>query len=158
HEIQRLEDKMADKAREWFVMWLRDAHAMEEQAETMLAGQAERIESYPELAARVQQHLEETRVQAQRLQEVLDGMGAGTSALKDTGGKMMATFQAMSGAFAGDEVMKGSMASYSFEHFEISAYKMLVAAAEHFGDTRVAQACNANLQEEIAMAEWLDSH
>lgn len=41
--------------------WLRDAHAMEKQAETMLTAQAERLEHYPELRARIVQHIEETR-------------------------------------------------------------------------------------------------
>ena len=147
---------MAD-AREWFIQWLRDAHAMEEQAETMLAGQAQRIESYPALAERIRQHLEETKIQASRLRECLEALGEGTSLLKDTGGKLMATAQAMGGAFAGDEVMKGSLASYTFEQMEIASYRSLIAAAEHFGETRVVQACQANLQEEVAMAQWLDS-
>lgn len=144
-------------AREWFIQWLRDAHAMEEQAEAMLAAQDQRIESYPALASRIQQHLEETRTQASRLREVLASLGEGTSMLKDAGGKLMATAQAMGGAFAGDEVMKGSLASYAFEQMEIASYRALIAAADHFGETQAMQSCQANLQEEIAMAQWLDS-
>lgn len=49
------------EARDWLITWLRDAHAMEEQAETMLAAQAERIDNYPELEQRIRQHLQETR-------------------------------------------------------------------------------------------------
>jgi ferritin-like metal-binding protein YciE len=44
--------------------WLRDAHAAEEQAETMLSGMARRIENYPELKARIEQHIGETQRQA----------------------------------------------------------------------------------------------
>ncbi|MRX49204.1 DUF892 family protein [Paracoccus sp. S-4012] len=144
--------------REWLVMWLRDAHAMEEQAETMLTGQASRIESYPDLKDRITRHLEETKAQAERLRQCLEGMGESPSKLKDAGGKLMATGQAMGGMFAGDEVMKGSLASYAFEQMEIASYRVLIAAAEHLGEMRVAEACKANLQEEIAMAEWLASH
>lgn len=39
-------------ARENLVDWLRNAHAMEMQAETMLKGQAGRLEHYPEVKAR----------------------------------------------------------------------------------------------------------
>lgn len=35
--------------KERLVQWLRDAHAMEEQAETILSGQIERLENYPEI-------------------------------------------------------------------------------------------------------------
>lgn len=146
------------EAREWLVQWLRDAHAMEEQAETMLSAQAERIDNYPELEQRIRQHMAETKIQADRLRECLDGMGQGTSALKDMGGKLMATAQAIGGSFAGDEVMKGSVISYTFEHMEIAAYTALIASAEHLGETKVAQVCRQNLQEEIAMAEWLSTH
>ena len=44
--------------------WLRDAHAMEKQAETMLTKTAERLENYPQLRAKLQAHCEETRQQA----------------------------------------------------------------------------------------------
>jgi hypothetical protein len=33
---------------EWVVQWLRDAHAMEEQAETMLSALLGRLDNYPE--------------------------------------------------------------------------------------------------------------
>lgn len=37
--------------------WLRDAHAMEKQAESMLESMVKRIDSYPELCTRLEQHL-----------------------------------------------------------------------------------------------------
>ena len=37
--------------------WLRDAHAMEKQAESMLESMAGRIDNYPDLRARIEQHL-----------------------------------------------------------------------------------------------------
>ncbi len=114
-------------AREWLIQWLRDAHAMEEQAETMLSGQLSRLENYPELSRRIQQHLDETKMQASRLQTCLDRIGEGTSTMKDAGAKLMATAQSVSGVFAGDEVMKGSLASYTFEHMEIASYTILTS-------------------------------
>ena len=44
--------------------WLRDAHAMEQQAEKMLKAQSERLEHYPQLKARIDQHIEETRIRS----------------------------------------------------------------------------------------------
>ena len=54
-----------ESAEENLMAWLRDAHAMETQAVQMLEGQAQRLESYPELRAKVQDHLQETRRQAE---------------------------------------------------------------------------------------------
>ncbi|RVB76105.1 MULTISPECIES: DUF892 family protein [unclassified Mesorhizobium] len=141
--------------REWLVQWLRDAHAMEEQAETMLNGQLSRLDSYPELRERISRHVDETKGQAARLRTCLEGLGEDASTLKDAGGKLLAMAQSLSGVFAGDEVMKGSLASYTFEHMEIASYRILIAAAESLGETEVARACEQNLREEEAMAEWL---
>ena len=66
------------------MQWLRDAHAMEKQAETMLSGMEERIEHYPHLRKRLAQHLKETQHQAQRLDDALGRLGGSTSAVKDT--------------------------------------------------------------------------
>ena len=96
--------------------WLRDAHAMEEQAETMLNGQAMRIENYPTLKARMEQHLQETRSQRERLERCIERRGASASGLKDMAMKFTAMMQNLSGVFAGDEVVKGVLASYTFEH------------------------------------------
>ncbi|WP_053572263.1 DUF892 family protein [Caballeronia cordobensis] len=48
--------------REHLLDWLRDAHATEQQAEQMLLAQSGRLEHYPQLKARIDQHLEETLV------------------------------------------------------------------------------------------------
>lgn len=138
--------------------WLRDAHAMEEQAETMLTGQASRIENYPELKARIDQHLQETRYQRDRLEACIERRGATSSTLKDMTMKFTAMMQNLSGVFAGDEVVKGVMASYTFEHMEIASYRILIAAAEADGDSETARVCQEILAEEEAMAAWLEEN
>lgn len=146
------------EAREWLIQWTRDAHAMEEQAKTMLTGQAGRLENYPELRARIERHIGETERQAERLEHCLTALGASQSMLKDVGGKLMAMGQALGGMFASDEVMKGAMAGYTFEQMEIASYKILMQAADALGEKQLAEVCRQNLEEEIAMAEWLDKH
>jgi len=145
------------EAREWLVQWVRDAHAMEEQAETMLSGQAQRLENYPMLKGGIERHLEETKIQAKRLADYLDRIDEGNSTVKDIGGKLMAMGQAFTGMFASDEVMKGALAGYTFEHMEIASYTMLITAAEELGDQELVQICSQNLKEEVEMAEWLAS-
>jgi len=145
-------------AREHLVEWLRDAHAAEEQSEKMLTKFAGRIENYPELKNQITRHVEETRGQARRLKTCLEKYGDSTSALKDTFGKMMAFAQGMSGVFVDDEIIKGSMAAYTFEHMEIASYRILIAAAEAVGDMETRKICEQILEEEIAMAAWLEEN
>lgn len=140
---------------EYLDQWLRDAHAMEEQAETMLSAQASRIENYPELKAKLEQHLHETQSQRDRLAACLERRGTSSSGAKDVAGKFTAMMQGLGGSVMGDEVAKGSMAGYTFEHFEISAYRQLVAAAELCGDHETQRVAEEILREEQAMADWL---
>lgn len=53
--------------------WLRDAHAMEKQAESMLESMVSRIDNYPELRARIEQHLSETKNQIVHALQVMRG-------------------------------------------------------------------------------------
>jgi ferritin-like metal-binding protein YciE len=140
---------------EHLMAWLRDAHAMEKQAETMLSAMAGRIENYPDVKTKIEAHLAETSRQADMLQSCIERRGGDTSTLKDLMGKFMAMGQGMSGAFVDDEIVKGSMASYTFEQMEIAAYKVLIAAAEACSDPETSAVCQRILQEEEAMAKWL---
>jgi ferritin-like metal-binding protein YciE len=138
--------------------WLRDAHAMEQQAETILKGQSSRIKHYPELSAKFEAHLEETRRQRERLERCMERRGTSTSGLKDAAAKFTATMQNLSGLFMGDEIVKGVMAGYTFEHMEIASYRILSAAARADGDTETARVCDEICKEEEAMAAWLQDH
>jgi ferritin-like metal-binding protein YciE len=138
--------------------WLRDAHAMENQAIKILEGQDQRLEHYPELRGKVHEHLQQTRRQAEQLEGCLERLGEDRSAFKAGMRKLMGNVQAMSGLFVGDEVVKGALASYTFEQFEIASYKSLIAAAEETGEPEVGRVCQQILREEEDMARWLGEH
>lgn len=142
-----------------YAHWLRDAHAMEEQAISMLSAQAKRIENYPLLKARIEQHLSETQGHEQALRTLLEKLPTGRSSLlKDATGRVAAMLQAMTGALTQDEVVKGAMASYAFEHIEIATYRVLIAAADEVGEAEAKAVFEQILQEEIAMAVWLQDN
>lgn len=138
--------------------WLRDAHAMEQQAEKMLKAQSERLKNYPQLKARIDEHIEETLGQQQLIDECLTRLGGSASTLKDVGGKLMAFGQAVGGSLMSDEVIKGAMAGYVFENMEVASYTVLIAAAKAAGDAETQAACEKILPQEVAMAQWLLEH
>ena len=146
------------RTEEMFMRWLRDAHAMEEQSEQILASQARRLQNYPELRERIERHLEETRRHAESIRGCIERRNGGTSMVKDTMAKVVGVAQGLSGLFVNDEVVKGSLADYTFEQMEIASYKILIAAAEKLGDMETKRVCEANLHQEEAMARWLDEH
>lgn len=143
---------------ERFMSWLRDAHAMEEQAEQMLSSLVRRLESYPELKSQIERHLEATREQATRLRGCIDRRKGAPSTLKGTMARALGVAQGLSGLFVGDEVVKGVLATYTFEHMEIASYKILIATAEKVGDGETKTVLEEILREEEDMAKWLEAH
>ncbi len=141
-----------------YLDWLRDAHAMEEQAESMLKGMAGRLEHYPDLRARIQQHIEETIEQQRLVKSVIKRYDSSSSVFKDMAGKMAAMGQAVGGMLASDEVIKGGISGYAFENFEIASYTALIAAAQAVGDTEGQRIFTQILEQEKAMAAWLLEH
>lgn len=143
------------EAYENYVDWVRDAHAMEKQAETMLTKMADRLEHYPSLRQRITQHIAETQDQQRLVESVLDRLDKSSSVIKDAAGKMSAMTQALGGMFASDEVIKGGISGYVFEHFEIACYDTLIVTAEAVGDAEGAQVFRRIKAQEEEMAKWL---
>lgn len=142
-------------AKDSLANWLRHAHAMEGQAATLLEAQIDRLESYPEALPRLRQHLEETKRQQQLVEQCLSKLGENTSTLKDATMKVGASMQGMMHAMSGDEVLKHVLGNAAFEQFEAASYRSLVTAAQEAGEPEIARTCEAILQEEMAMAEWV---
>ncbi|MEM6158977.1 DUF892 family protein [Erwinia sp. P6884] len=143
---------------EHYLDWVKDAHAMEKQAESMLEKMAGRLEHYPDLKARIEQHIEETRQQQAMVQSVIDRYDTSSSTIKDAMGKLSAMGQAMGGMMADDEVVKGAMSGYVFENLEIASYTSLIAAAEVVGDQEGARIFTQIREQEMAMADWCLKH
>ncbi|OWK32225.1 ferritin-like domain-containing protein [Sphingomonas mucosissima] len=147
-----------DVLRELFIVGLKNAHAVEKQAISIMTPQVSRIENYPEVADRLRLHIDETNGQIARLDELLASFDTSGSALKDMGLSMSGTMAALAHSVAGDEIIKNSFANYAFEHFEIAAYKSLLVMAEDGGFTNATPALKQSLGEEEDMARWIDEH
>jgi ferritin-like metal-binding protein YciE len=141
-----------------FLTWLRDAHVMEVHAAATLRGQISRIQNYPELSEKMQVHLAETEAQAEALKALLDRTAASASMVKEVAGRLSAVAQGMTGMLADDEVIRLTMAAYSFQQTQIALYRVLIAAADEIGDTQAMAVFERHLQQERTMAGWLEEH
>lgn len=148
----------SERKHELFLVGARNLHAVEKQALSIMTPQVERLENYPELAARLRQHIEETHAQVGRLDEILGNLGSSSSALKDMALSMSGGMAAIAHSVAGDEVLKNSFANYAFEHFEMASYKSLITMADDFGIAGATSLLQTSLREEESMAEWLDDN
>lgn len=143
-------------ARERLVDWLRDAHAAEEHAQSMLRRTASHMEHHPEFRSGLERHSEKSEDQAGKLKRCLENLGEGTSALKTVTGQITSLGQTLSGYLVGDEPVKAVLATSTFAHMEVSSYRILVAAGEAAGESEVVSTCEILLAEEVDFADWLD--
>lgn len=145
----------SDATRDVFIAGLRNAHAMEKQALSVLQPQIDRLENYPEIRSMLQQHYVETENQIARLDQIFQAVGESPSGIKDTLLSAMGSVAAMGHSVASDEVLKSHMADYMFEHFEIAAYTSLISMASFIGAGSAIPLLQQNLDEERRFASWL---
>jgi ferritin-like metal-binding protein YciE len=89
---------MADTMLETYITGLKNAHALETQAIQLLRRQVERLENYPEMSAKIEQHIAESEMQQQRLEGLLQRHGTSYSSVKDFVTGMMGNVAAMAQA------------------------------------------------------------
>lgn len=151
-------ERMGDETRLFLAAGLKDAHAMENQALSIIKPQLDRITGYPAVAEKLKTHVEETEAQKQRLERILDEMGESPSGAKDTMLSVGGTLASFGHTVAPDEIIKQSLANHAFEHYEIAAYLSLISVCEAAGLEGACALLKESLLEERAMANWLEDN
>ncbi|MCD2174351.1 ferritin-like domain-containing protein [Rhizobium sp. C4] len=131
---------------------------MENQALSIMRPQVSRMESYPDVAQRLEIHIRETEGQLARLATILENLGEGNSTLKDAALSITGSLAALGHAMGGDEILKKSFANFAFENYEIAVYRSLIAIGARGGFSTAVEALRTSLDEETAMARWLDEN
>lgn len=142
-------------ARDVFILGLKNAHAMEKQALSIMQPQLNRLEHYPDMSRRLEEHVRETETQIERLDRILEQVSESSSVVKDASLSTMGSMAAMGHIPAGDEVLKNSFANLAFENYEIAAYVSLVTAGRASGVDADIDLLEKSLDEERRMAEWV---
>jgi ferritin-like metal-binding protein YciE len=131
--------------------YLRDAHAIEQQAIRLLQLGPKLVDD-EELAALFRDHLGETRGHSRRVSERLEARGAGSSKLKDLalgiGGLNVGAFFAAQP----DTTAKLSGFAFAFEHLEIAGYELLKGVASRAADQETVAVAESIVPEERAAA------
>ena len=145
-----------DVVRSTFVVGLRDAHAVENQALSLIDRQLDRLKNYDEVADQLRRHRGETEQQIRRLEEILTSLDESHSALKDAALSLGGNLAALGHTIAGDEILKNTFANFAFENFEAASYRSLITVAEAGSFTAAVPLLQTTLDEELAMAAWLE--
>jgi ferritin-like metal-binding protein YciE/hemerythrin superfamily protein len=144
-----------DEALRFFAMGLRNIHGTAQQCRSMVAAQQERVESYPDIKAKLTAHLGEKDAQLERVDRILESLGEEPSTLKDATGTVAGAATSMMASVADDEIIKASLAAYGLANFEAAAYETLLAMAEAAGHPEAMPPLQQSLSEERAMAAFI---
>lgn len=146
---------MANTAKDTFIDWLRDAHALEKKLVPELKKHQADAKEHPEVQSKLQQHIEETERHAQTIEAILRELGADPSALKQLAGHATAVVSGAVTSLSADTIVKNALVEFTMENTEIASYISLIAAAEHLHLPQAVQRLRGILSEEEEMAEWL---
>ncbi len=112
-----------------------------------------------ELKANLQNHLEQTKEHASRLEQVFEAMGMKIQAKKCDAaeGLVMSGEHVIENTIAGTEARDTGliMSALKVENFEITTYNGLIQLATKLGYTEVAQLLNENLADEVEAEQLL---
>jgi len=137
------------------IAWLNDAYSMERSLARVLENHANDAKDFPEVKAKDEEHLEQTRRHADMVERCLAHLGEKPSTIKGTMGSAMGMVQGAATGMFHDELIKNFLSDYAAEHMEIASYQALIAAAEELGQTQIVDICSTILEEEQDMADWL---
>ncbi len=141
--------------RDLYMSWLNDAYAMEKHVEEVLGDQVKQAKEFPEIQGRIQQHLDVTRSQAERVKGCIERNGGHVSTLKSGMANVMGSVMGAGAGMAKDTLIKNVLTDIGTEHFEMASYAALVDAANALGDQQTATVCQEIYREEESMANWL---
>ena len=143
------------RLREKLIDYLQDAHAMEMNVEVMLISMIASTKE-PAIRSRLQEHLEETRRQADRLHGCLKDLGQGASLRKHGAAVIAALPKGILDQVRSDKPGKNARDGFVTENLEIAAYQMLERLAERAGAKRAARVARQNRVEEERMRDFFD--
>ncbi len=147
HHDQKLQDKL--------VSYIQDAYAMENQIVQTLEQHAKQAADHPDIQAKINEHLEQTKQHRARMEQCLQTYGQTPSTMKGALTNMMGNAVGMVSGVRPDVLAMNARDEYVTEHMEIAAYAMLMATAKAFGDDTTLRAAEQNMRDEVAMQQWL---
>jgi len=130
---------------------------MEVGAIPTLKDHAAAAKDYPEVQAKLNEHVEATQRHAELVARCIERLGDHPSALKEAVGSVVGKVTGLANLPAKDTVIKNALGDYAAENFEIICYRSLIAGAEQLGDYDTVSVCREILQDEEDMAAWLEA-
>jgi ferritin-like metal-binding protein YciE len=142
--------------KETLISWLNDAYSMEKGLVQVLENHANDVKDHPDAYRKITEHLEKTKLHADRVEQCIARLGGSTSTVKTALGAISGFIHGRTTGASPDEMVKNGLSDYAAEHFEIACYRALIVAARALGQNEIVQICEDILRDEEDMARWLE--
>jgi ferritin-like metal-binding protein YciE len=144
--------------RKLLVKSLEDMYALEAHLVQVLHDHAKDAQGEPLIRQKIEQHLHETELHRDRIEQRLQALGTNKPGFKTT---MTNVLGQMLGGMSGSSIgtlAKNARDEYTSEHLEIACYVELITLAQSLGDADTVRVAQLNLRDEVAMQQWLIQH
>lgn len=132
-----------------------EAHALEQTVLRMLDGLIQSADD-PEIIDRLEHHKLETQQHESLMRGRLQAHGASPSMVRQAAGMLEAFMKMPLDLVRGERTGRSARDAYTTEHLEIASYELLRRVAERAGDEETARACRDILEQERAMASYIE--
>ena len=143
---------------EKLVEHLQQAYAVEDQLVHILATHAQAATMVPRVQQAIERHLAETKQHRLRIETCLHAHGKQPNGSKSTLVPLLDRTKDPFTELPSEVLWQNSQDAYLAENLEIALYTSLIAIARVCDDHATTQACTLNLQDEIRMAKWFQTH
>ncbi len=146
------------ESRKLLVKCLEDVYALEAHLAQVLGDHAKDAQDEPLLRQKIEQHLRETELHRDRIEQRLNALGQGKPGFKAAMTNVMGQVMGAAGGGRANPLAKNARDEYASEQLEIASYIELITLAQAVGDSETAQTAQLNLRDEVAMQQWLVQH
>lgn len=136
--------------------WLSDARSIELEAAEMLESLSLDAWELPHYQARLQLHLDQTRLHEQKLRGCIEALGGSPSGREPGSRCLFGRARSVATGLADDELVRDILCEFATENLEIACYRSIIAAAHELGQEEVESVCRGILQDEEEMARWVE--
>jgi ferritin-like metal-binding protein YciE len=134
-----------------------EAHALEQTVLRMLDGLIQSADD-PAIVDRLEHHKLETQQHESLMRGRLEAHGATPSMVRQAAGMLEAFMKMPLDLVRGERSGRAARDAYTTEHLEIASYELLRRVAERAGDEETARACVDILEQERAMASFIEEN
>ena len=143
---------------ELLIAWLNNAYSMEMGIIKTLEDHAEDASAVPEVRKKLEDHIELTQNQADRIRDEIERLGGEVSEVKAAFSQAFGTISGIASGLARDKIVKNTIAEHATEHFEMATYMAIAKAADICGEEETAQLAREIMEEEKTTGEELEEY